>query len=86
MPKAEQPPRRRQGQTFEILAKLFELAGMTLRARSGRQHCWELDRNPWLVRNLLDNFVAKYSYTDEIKIYKSEAALAAPQGQAFSFY
>ena len=43
---------------------------------------WELDRNPWLVRNLLDNFVAKYSYTDEIKIYKSEAVLAAPQGQA----
>jgi len=43
---------------------------------------WELDRNPWLVRNLLDNFVAKYSYTDEIKIYKSEASLAAPQGQA----
>jgi hypothetical protein len=33
---------------------------------------WELDRNPWVVRNLLDTFVEKYSYTDEIKIYKDE--------------
>jgi hypothetical protein len=38
---------------------------------------WELDRNPWLVRNLLDNFVRLYSYTDEIKIYKAEAALSS---------
>ena len=35
---------------------------------------WELDHNPWLVRNLLDNFVRRYSYTDEVKIYKSEFA------------
>lgn len=42
---------------------------------------WELDRNPWLVRNLLDNFVSNYSYTDEIKIYKSETAAAAHQTQ-----
>jgi hypothetical protein len=33
---------------------------------------WELDHNPWLVRNLLDNFVRLYSYTDEVKVYKSE--------------
>jgi xylan 1,4-beta-xylosidase len=33
---------------------------------------WELDRNPWLVRNLLDNFVRRYSYIDEVKVYKSE--------------
>jgi xylan 1,4-beta-xylosidase len=38
---------------------------------------WELDRNPWLVRNLLDNFVRLYSYTDEIKIYKDDVALKA---------
>jgi hypothetical protein len=37
---------------------------------------WELDHNPWLVRNLLDNFVKRYSYTDEIKIYKGEAGPA----------
>ncbi len=43
---------------------------------------WELDRNPWLVRNLLDNFVSNYSYTDEIKIYKSETAAAAHQTQS----
>jgi hypothetical protein len=35
---------------------------------------WELDHNPWLVRNLLDNFVRRYSYTDEVKVYKSEFA------------
>ena len=34
---------------------------------------WELDHNPWLVKNLLDNFVKLYSYTDQIKIYKGEA-------------
>lgn len=31
---------------------------------------WELDRNPWVVKNLLDNFVSHYSYTDEVKVYK----------------
>jgi xylan 1,4-beta-xylosidase len=38
---------------------------------------WELDRNPWVVRNLLDSFAAKYSYTDEIKFYKGEFAASA---------
>ena len=38
---------------------------------------WELDRNPWLVKNLLDNFVRLYSYTDEIKVYEAEAALSS---------
>ncbi len=33
---------------------------------------WELEHNPWLVRNLLDTFVRRYSYTDEVKVYKSE--------------
>ncbi|MGO8757867.1 MAG: glycoside hydrolase family 52 protein [Terracidiphilus sp.] len=42
---------------------------------------WELDRNPWLVRNLLDTFASLYSYTDEVKVYKSEIAMAAPLGQ-----
>ena len=27
---------------------------------------WELDRNPWVVRNLLDNFVRHYSYVDTV--------------------
>ena len=35
---------------------------------------WELDHNPWLVRNLLDTFVRRYSYTDEVKVYKSDFA------------
>ena len=38
---------------------------------------WELDRNPWLVRNLLDNFVRLYSYTDEIKVYEGGVALSS---------
>ncbi|HXY40165.1 MAG TPA: glycoside hydrolase family 52 protein, partial [Vicinamibacteria bacterium] len=38
---------------------------------------WELDRNPWLVKNLLDNFARLYSYTDEIKVYEGEAALSS---------
>jgi xylan 1,4-beta-xylosidase len=35
---------------------------------------WELQHNPWLVRNLLDNFVERYCYTDEVKIYTSDFA------------
>lgn len=31
------------------------------------QMFWELDQNPWVVRNLLDNFVAHYSYVDSLK-------------------
>ncbi|MGZ4815990.1 MAG: glycoside hydrolase family 52 protein, partial [Terriglobales bacterium] len=42
---------------------------------------WELDHNPWLVRNLLDTFVKHYSYTDEVKVYKAEIAMAAHVGQ-----
>jgi hypothetical protein len=37
---------------------------------------WELEHNPWLVRNLLDTFVRRYSYTDEVKVYTSEFALS----------
>lgn len=43
---------------------------------------WELDHNPWLVRNLLDRFVTRYSYTDEVKIYKSEFAPSTATMQA----
>jgi len=28
---------------------------------------WELEQNPWAVRNLLDNFVRHYSYVDGLK-------------------
>lgn len=28
---------------------------------------WELEHNPWVVRNLLDNFVRYYSYVDQVK-------------------
>jgi hypothetical protein len=36
---------------------------------------WELDRNPWVVRNLLDSFVKWYSYRDEVKVYTTEIKL-----------
>lgn len=35
---------------------------------------WELDHNPWVVKNLLDNFVAEYSYIDEVKVYSEDTA------------
>ncbi|CAN5333535.1 hypothetical protein BH09PLA1_BH09PLA1_31360 [soil metagenome] len=40
---------------------------------------WELKQNPWVVRNLLDNYVRHYSYQDQIKIPRpmSEHSLAA---------
>jgi hypothetical protein len=42
---------------------------------------WELDHNPWLVKNLLDSFVRRYSYTDEVKVYKDDIAMAAHRAQ-----
>ena len=33
---------------------------------------WELERNPWVVRNVLDGFLRRYSYTDEVKILATE--------------
>jgi hypothetical protein len=38
---------------------------------------WELDRNPWVVRNLLDTFVQHYSYEDQIKVYTEDASSTA---------
>lgn len=35
------------------------------------QMFWELRHNPWVVRNLLDNFVRHYSYTDNLKADKA---------------
>jgi xylan 1,4-beta-xylosidase len=34
---------------------------------------WELKQNPWVVRNLLDNFVRYYSYVDQVKVPKRQA-------------
>ena len=36
---------------------------------------WELDLNPWVVRNLLDAFVNHYSYEDEVKVYRGDVSL-----------
>lgn len=29
---------------------------------------WELDQNPWTVRNVLDHFARRYSYHDDVKV------------------
>jgi hypothetical protein len=33
---------------------------------------WELKQNPWVVRNLLDNFTRHYSYHDQVKVPTDE--------------
>lgn len=43
---------------------------------------WELGHNPWVVRNLLDTFVRRYSYRDEVKVYEGEFAPFAGATQA----
>ena len=45
---------------------------------------WELEHNPWLVKNLLDNFVAHYSYTDEVKVYAPETAGIDPMVRPYT--
>ena len=42
---------------------------------------WELDQNPWVVRNLLDNFTRHYSYVDEVQSIPAMRH-AAPAGSA----
>ena len=45
---------------------------------------WELDRNPWVVRNVLDQFLTHYSYVDEVKIPNGEGGHdLAPGGLSF---
>jgi hypothetical protein len=34
---------------------------------------WELKQNPWVIKNLLDNFVRHYSYVDQVKVPKKSA-------------
>jgi hypothetical protein len=45
------------------------------------QMFWELDQNPWVVRNLLDNFVRHYSYVDSLKSPHSDEIV--PGGISF---
>jgi hypothetical protein len=41
---------------------------------------WELKHNPWVVRNLLDNFVRHYSYVDQVKV-RSGPLAPVPGGE-----
>ncbi|MGE5612241.1 MAG: glycoside hydrolase family 52 protein [Bacillota bacterium] len=43
---------------------------------------WELEQNPWVVRNLLDNFVRHYSFVDALKTSGSGGTL--PGGISFT--
>lgn len=45
---------------------------------------WELKHNPWLVRNLLENFVRFYSYRDQVKVPDGKGGFTlAPGGISF---
>lgn len=45
---------------------------------------WELKHNPWVVRNLLENFVRFYSYRDSVKIPDGRGGFTlAPGGISF---
>ncbi len=45
---------------------------------------WELKQNPWVVKNLLDNFVRHYSYIDEVKRDHKDDSRRAPGGISFA--
>jgi hypothetical protein len=45
---------------------------------------WELKQNPWVVKNLLDNFVRHYSYIDEVKGEHGDDSHRAPGGISFT--
>jgi hypothetical protein len=50
------------------------------------QAFWELQRNPWVVRNILDAFVRHYSYHDQVKLRGGGSAggKLAPGGISFA--
>ncbi len=45
---------------------------------------WELKQNPWVVKNLLDNFVRHYSYIDEVKCNHGNKVHRSPGGISFA--
>ena len=45
---------------------------------------WELRQNPWVVKNLLDNFVRHYSYIDEVKRERGDNSRRSPGGISFA--
>ena len=47
------------------------------------QAFWELKHNPWVIQNLLDNFIRHYSYVDEIKLDPRNAKSHAAGGISF---
>ena len=45
---------------------------------------WELKQNPWVVKNLLDNFLRHYSYIDEVKEGRGDDSCRSPGGISFT--
>ena len=45
---------------------------------------WELKQNPWVVKNLLDNFLRHYSYIDEVKRDRKDDSRRSPGGISFA--
>ena len=44
---------------------------------------WELDRHPWVVRNIMDLFIRRYSYTDRVK-FPGKPGKSFPGGMSFT--
>jgi xylan 1,4-beta-xylosidase len=45
---------------------------------------WELRQNPWVIRNLLENFVKHYSFRDQVKVPDGKGGFKlAPAGISF---
>ncbi len=45
---------------------------------------WELKQNPWVVKNLLDNFQRHYSYIDEVRLDRNDPSSYSPGGISFA--
>ncbi len=48
------------------------------------QMFFELEQNPWVVRNLLDTFADRYSFVDELQAEREKATPTIPGGVSFT--
>jgi hypothetical protein len=80
---------------YEANSSLVEVAGQPVYNISEGQFCWrntldlaadhlvwELQRYPWVVRNIMDLYMDRYSYRDEVRFHK--APPFHPGGLAFT--
>jgi hypothetical protein len=70
------------GQPFWVVSE-GEYCMMNTLDLSVDQVFWEVAKNPWVVRNLLDNFAQRYSYVDGLKADR-HGAETLPGGLSFA--